>query len=115
MYTNKPTGLMCGRCHAYVNDRWTQTWPNYGHIRLGFSAQIGYALGLRDAFPDSINGFKSGKAQEVVLEWGQGYEYDTRCTYVLCASCQEALLKLIGEFFGERPALTPDKGGPANA
>lgn len=103
--------IFCSRCQREIGNGWEEQWPNFGRIEIGFAAQIGYALGLGSPFPDRLNGFRAGDAQNLVVEWGQGYRFDTRDSFILCAGCQKVLLGLIGAFFGGKPIPPKDKEG----
>ena len=44
--------------------------------------------------------FTRWAAQEIVIEWGNGYQYDSTGRYRLCYNCQKVLLEVLGQFFG---------------
>jgi hypothetical protein len=92
----------CGRCDSQIGEHWSNGWPNYGTITLGYASQIFAVLrGHSWADEEDFQSWKKGHsamtindAQKVQFAWGP----DT--PYRLCRSCQAELIRLVGRFFG---------------
>lgn len=101
--TPKSEQILCSRCNQVANptDGWEHGWCIYGNINLGFHSRINDALAGKfiSKIPKS-NVIKDFGFQEITLEWGNGFKYDTTGKYRLCEPCQRELLNLIGKFFG---------------
>ena len=98
----------CNRCEKDVDKGgWHNGWPNYGRIQLGFAAQASAVMmGIGTATSEAVkasaithDAVVDSKGQEVTIEWGAGYIYDSKARYRLCYNCQKELLKTVGAFF----------------
>ena len=95
--------VVCGRCGGGIMGGWEDGWPLHGRIELGFPSQIFHSLAGGSGFLAGDAEFQAWKvghpacvdnsAQRVVFEWSEGHEWR------LCSKCQDALLRIVGEFF----------------
>jgi hypothetical protein len=103
---NKP----CSRCGG-ERSHWSDEWPNYGRIEVGAAARIWDDIGTTDPprdhplFPPSENDGHQG----AVFQWTGGSSYRfADSNYQMCRSCQRALLRILGDFFGLRKEIKRD-------
>ena len=112
MPTPNENRVPCNRCGDCANptDGWEHAWPLYGHMVIGFAAQAGLFFSHhRLVFPEHP-ALKSNGAQELILEWGNGYKYDSTGKYRLCYNCQKELIATLGKFFRADEGLTYSDG-----
>ena len=96
--------VKCSRCGLAANpsDGWEHGWPLYGRIEIGFPSCLpDYWNGSRGGGIPKIGAVKECSFQDIVLEWGNGYRYDSTGKYRLCYECQGKLLQTLGEYFKE--------------
>jgi len=96
----------CSRCEKKITTYWEDNWPNYGHIHLGISGQSERVLTkhakTKYPYQDHTKGckaFTKSDPQELIIEWGSGYKYESRERYRLCCNCQVELVEILGDFF----------------
>jgi hypothetical protein len=101
--------IPCSRCKnvANPNDGWEHGWPLFGRLDVGIHSCAAHKLGDPTWTPHPA--IRDYGAQRVIFEWGNGYEYDSRGRYRLCAECQADLLGVLGAFFGvgKPPVIGP--------
>ncbi|MDD5530948.1 MAG: hypothetical protein PHX21_13105 [bacterium] len=102
--TPKEEQVKCGRCGkiANPNNHWTNGWPLYGYIKVGFPSILFEILcGNKTTLEQRQAWWNKGhpamtknEAQEAIFQWS--YDNDK---YRLCYDCQELLIQTIGKFF----------------